>query len=68
MALVEWGDAAAPVLGDGALSVRLEADPTTTTARAVTVTASGTVWDDRWADALPGRGPSAPTWPRRGGR
>ncbi len=52
VALVEWGEAAEPVLGDGTLSVRLEADPDDDDRRAVTVSSLGTVWDSRWADLV----------------
>ena len=52
MALVEWGDAAGPVLGDGALSLRLEPtaddDRDDDDRRTLTVTAAGPGWDDRW--------------------
>ena len=51
VALVEWGEAAEPVLGDGALSLLLEADPHDEDRRAISVTAAGTGWSDRW-DAL----------------
>ena len=57
VALVEWGEAAEPVLGDGTLSVLLEADPDDDDRRAVTVSASGTVWDARWADLVASLGP-----------
>ena len=49
VALVEWGDAAEPVLGAGALSLLLEADPDDECRRTVTVTAAGPGWADRWA-------------------
>jgi tRNA threonylcarbamoyladenosine biosynthesis protein TsaE len=62
VALVEWGDAAAPVLGEGALTVRLEAGPldprdpepgateTLDEARTLTLEADAATgrWDDRW--------------------
>jgi len=51
VALVEWGDAAAPVLGDGALALTLAADPDDDDGRRITVTADGPAWADRW-DAL----------------
>ncbi len=50
VALVEWGDAAEPVLGAGALSLLLEVDPDDDGRRTVTVTAAGTAWGDRWDD------------------
>ena len=48
VALVEWGEAAEPVLGDGALRVRLEADPDDEERRRLTVSADGTAWATRW--------------------
>lgn len=48
VALVEWGEAAAPVLGEGALLVLLEPDPEDEEARAVTVSATGRAWTARW--------------------
>ena len=57
VALVEWGDAAEPVLGEGALTVRLEPGRRTTTARVVTVVgpAGGRLVRPvgrRWSEAL----------------
>ena len=49
MALVEWGDAAEPVLGDGALSVLLVTDPDDDDRRVITVAADGAAWADRWS-------------------
>jgi tRNA threonylcarbamoyladenosine biosynthesis protein TsaE len=54
VALVEWGDAAEPVLGTGALLVRLELAENDDS-RAVTVSPLDGAWDDRWdrlAEAL----------------
>ncbi len=48
VALVEWGDAAEPVLGDGALSIRLEADADDDDRRSITVSADGPAWAGRW--------------------
>ena len=48
VALVEWGEAADPVLGDGALRLRLEADPDDDDRRTVTLSADGPAWADRW--------------------
>jgi len=48
VALVEWGEAAEPVLGEGALTLRLEAVPADDDRRTVTV-AADSAWDDRWA-------------------
>jgi tRNA threonylcarbamoyladenosine biosynthesis protein TsaE len=53
VALVEWGDAAEPVLGSGALSLRLDVDPEDDGRRRIAVTGAGPSWDDRW-DALVG--------------
>jgi tRNA threonylcarbamoyladenosine biosynthesis protein TsaE len=47
VALVEWGDAAEPVLGTEALSVDLAAGDTDDT-RAITLRPAGTGWADRW--------------------
>jgi tRNA threonylcarbamoyladenosine biosynthesis protein TsaE len=57
VALVEWGEAAEPVLGDGALTVRLEADPDDDGRRTVTVASSGAAWDARWAELVAALGP-----------
>lgn len=51
VALVEWGEAAAPVLGEGALLLLLVADPEDEQVRTVTVSATGPAWAGRW-DAL----------------
>ena len=51
VALVEWGDAAEPVLGSGALTLKLEVDPDDDGRRHVTVTGTGDSWADRW-DAM----------------
>ncbi|HWD51228.1 MAG TPA: tRNA (adenosine(37)-N6)-threonylcarbamoyltransferase complex ATPase subunit type 1 TsaE [Acidimicrobiales bacterium] len=49
VALVEWGDRAEPVLGDGSLSLRLEAGPgDPDDRRTVTILWSGPRWADRW--------------------
>lgn len=47
VALVEWGDAAEPVLGAGALAVDLAAGATDDQ-RVITVRPSGTAWTARW--------------------
>ena len=60
VALVEWGEAAEPVLGDGALSILLEADPDDDDRRALTVSSSGTAWESRWADLVAALGPWTP--------
>jgi tRNA threonylcarbamoyladenosine biosynthesis protein TsaE len=55
VALVEWGDVAEPVLGEGSLAVRLVADEADDERRTVTLVPSGSVWTSRWdavADAL----------------
>jgi tRNA threonylcarbamoyladenosine biosynthesis protein TsaE len=48
VALVEWGDAAEPVLGSGALVVRLAAADDDDQRRAVVVTPTDDAWSDRW--------------------
>jgi tRNA threonylcarbamoyladenosine biosynthesis protein TsaE len=48
VALVEWGEAARPLFGEGALTVHLEPGPVDTE-RAVTVWATGQAWSDRWS-------------------
>ena len=54
VALVEWGEAAEPVFGDGALAVGLEADPDDEDRRAVTVARRrARSWAGRWAGAVP---------------
>ncbi len=50
VALVEWGDLAAPVLGDDALLVRLVADEDDDQVRRLVVGAEGTRWEQRWSD------------------
>ena len=45
--LVEWGDVASEVLGDG-LSVTLEADDEDEDVRLITVAVDGHAWDTRW--------------------
>ena len=61
VALVEWGDAAETVLGDGSLSVLLVADPTDDDRRSVTVSAEGAAWAGRWPDLAAALSP----WGRR---
>lgn len=49
VALVEWGDVAEPVLGDGSLRVRLDAgDGDDEEVRDITVDATGERWAERW--------------------
>ena len=50
VALVEWGEAAEPVLGEGALTVRLDADPDDEDRRTVTVATADDAWAGRWDD------------------
>jgi tRNA threonylcarbamoyladenosine biosynthesis protein TsaE len=57
VALVEWGDAAEPVLGAGALSLQLEVDPGDEGHRRISVAGAGTSWDDRWDDLVAALGP-----------
>jgi hypothetical protein len=45
--LVEWGDVASEVLGDG-LSVTLIADDDDEDARIISVAVDGLAWDTRW--------------------
>ena len=52
VALVEWGEAAAPVLGDGALAVTLLADADDEDRRHITVSADGPAWEGRWTDLV----------------
>ena len=52
VALVEWGDAAEPVLGTGALSLQLGVDPDDEGRRHISVAGAGTSWDHRWADLV----------------
>jgi tRNA threonylcarbamoyladenosine biosynthesis protein TsaE len=48
VALVEWGDAAEPVMGTGALAVRLEAAGGQDDHRAITVSPVDGAWAGRW--------------------
>jgi len=52
VALVEWGDAAEPVLGDGALSIRLGAVAGDEDRRSVALSADGPAWEVRWTDLV----------------
>jgi tRNA threonylcarbamoyladenosine biosynthesis protein TsaE len=52
LALVEWGDAAEPVLGADALSLQLEVDPADEGRRRIAVAGAGPSWDDRWSDLV----------------
>ena len=47
VAIVEWGDAAEPVLGEGSLSVELVAGPDESD-RTITISQHGTAWSERW--------------------
>lgn len=51
VALIEWGDMAAPLLGEECLTVELVPDEENDSRRTVTVRAAGESWVDRW-DAL----------------
>ena len=59
VALVEWGDAAEPVLGDGALSIRLAAVDGDEDRRSVALSADGSAWEVRWADLVAALSPWA---------
>jgi tRNA threonylcarbamoyladenosine biosynthesis protein TsaE len=48
VALVEWGDVAEPVLGEGALAVGLIPDPENDDRRRITIGPPGEVWVERW--------------------
>ncbi len=48
VALVEWGDAVEPVLGKGALTVRLETDPDNEDGRRISLGPPGEAWSGRW--------------------
>jgi tRNA threonylcarbamoyladenosine biosynthesis protein TsaE len=48
VALVEWGDAAAPVLGGDALDLRLETDAEDDGQRLVSIRPEGEAWTRRW--------------------
>ena len=50
VALVEWGDAAEPVLGADALTVELTADGEGDDVRVITVRPAGGPWLTRWDD------------------
>jgi tRNA threonylcarbamoyladenosine biosynthesis protein TsaE len=48
VALVEWGDAAEPVLGDESLAIALAADGDHDDHRLISVRPAGTAWASRW--------------------
>ena len=48
VALVEWGEAAEPVLGDGALAIRLESSDDDDGHRLITLRTDGERWTGRW--------------------
>jgi len=48
VALIEWGDAAEPLLGEGSLTVRMEGDGEDTERRVITVSSPAVGWSDRW--------------------
>jgi tRNA A37 threonylcarbamoyladenosine biosynthesis protein TsaE len=48
VALVEWGDAAAPVLGGDALDLRLETDADDDGQRLISIRPEGEAWTHRW--------------------
>ncbi len=49
VALVEWGDVVEPVLGDGALTVRIDPVPDRDDDRTIRIGPPGEAWSDRWA-------------------
>lgn len=49
VAVVEWGDVAAPVLGEGSLAVDLMGADDGDDHRLISIRATGTDWADRWA-------------------
>lgn len=54
VALVEWGDMAEPLLGQGSLSVQLVVAADDEEGRVLTISAAGPPWSGRW-EALAGR-------------
>ena len=52
VALVEWGDAAGPVLGDGALLLALVVDPDDDGRGGSPCRADGPAWADRWDELV----------------
>jgi tRNA threonylcarbamoyladenosine biosynthesis protein TsaE len=48
VALVEWGEAAAPVLGGDALALRLDTDPDDDGQRLISIRPEGEAWSGRW--------------------
>jgi tRNA threonylcarbamoyladenosine biosynthesis protein TsaE len=49
VALVEWGDVAEPILGEGSLAVRLTPGPDDADSeRVIAVSPDGDTWTDRW--------------------
>ena len=48
VALVEWGDRAEPVLGEGSLAVHLEVPDDDEGHRVVTLVPAGAAWSERW--------------------
>ncbi len=49
VALVEWGDVAEPVLGEGSLEVRLDVEPEDVEHRSISITTDSPAWAGRWA-------------------
>jgi tRNA threonylcarbamoyladenosine biosynthesis protein TsaE len=49
VALVEWGDAAEPVLGDESLAIALAAEDDHDDHRLISVRPTGTAWASRWS-------------------
>ena len=57
VALVEWGDVAGPVLGEGSLTVALSAEGEDDDRRSISVRAVGSAWASRWAALRDGLSP-----------
>jgi tRNA threonylcarbamoyladenosine biosynthesis protein TsaE len=48
VALIEWGDVAEPVLGDGSLAIALAVEDDADDHRLISVRATGSTWATRW--------------------
>lgn len=54
VALVEWGDVVEPVLGEGALGVRIEPVPDRDDDRTIWIGPAGEAWSGRWGAVVDG--------------